>query len=74
MILVQRAAKEMNHDLHNGVNVLERSVETPIGVPNGMPGAIDVWEGASGASHDAPRFSLKSNLVSNARKKNAHKN
>ena len=30
---------------------------------------IDVWEGASGASRDAPRFGLKSNLVSNARKK-----
>ena len=31
--------------------------------------AIDVWEGASGASHDAPRSGLKSNSVSNARKK-----
>jgi len=30
---------------------------------------IDVWEGASGASLDAPRFGLKSNSVSNARKK-----
>jgi len=30
---------------------------------------IDVWEGASGASRDAPRFGLKSNSVSNARKK-----
>ena len=38
--------------------------------------AIDVWEGASGASRDAPRFGLKSNSVSNARKKleKAHKN
>ena len=30
---------------------------------------IDVWEGASGASQDAPIFGLKSNLVSKARKK-----
>ena len=30
--------------------------------------AIDVWEGASGASADAPRFGLKINLVSSARK------
>ena len=29
---------------------------------------IDVWDGASGASRDAPRFGLKSNSVSNARK------
>ena len=29
----------------------------------------DVWEGASGASRDAPRFGLKSNSVSNAREK-----
>ena len=29
---------------------------------------IDVWEEASGASHDAPRFGLKRNSVSNARK------
>ena len=29
---------------------------------------IDIWEGASGASADAPRFGLKSNSVSNARK------
>ena len=34
-----------------------------------MGGGIDVWEGASGASRDAPRFGLKSNSVSNARKK-----
>ena len=27
---------------------------------------IDVWEGALGASADAPRFGLKSNSVSNA--------
>ena len=29
---------------------------------------IDVWEGASGASADTPRFDLKSNLVSNEKK------
>ena len=34
-----------------------------------LPMSIDVWEGASGASRDAPRFGLKSNSVSNARKK-----
>ena len=30
---------------------------------------IDVWEGTSGASRGAPRFGLKSNSVSNSRKK-----
>jgi len=31
--------------------------------------SIDVWKGASGASRDAPRFGLKSNSVSNAKRK-----
>ena len=31
---------------------------------------IDVWEGASGASRDAPRFGLKCHSVSNGERKN----
>ena len=33
------------------------------------PATIDVWEGASGASRDAPIFGLKSSSVSNAKEK-----
>ena len=34
---------------------------------------IDVWEGASGASRDAPRFGLKCHAVLNGERKNVDK-
>ena len=54
------------------VELINFTKPCPFGAVEGVlslaPG-IDVWEGASGASRDAPRFGLKSNSVSNARKK-----